>query len=707
MPDSPRRDRPGETPGTAASLVDFLVCLIATAAWTACALPRLLTHLRDAYDAQFQAWEIAWVRHALVHPPARIFDANIFAPARNALAFTEPLIGYGLAGLPLGFAGFSEAGVFNVLCLLGTAFSAWAISRLAVSHGAPRLPALLGAAAAALGAQTACAFGYVSFTVAGAIALVLVAWKRLRESGRWRVAFALGAAIAALGWFSLHLLAFGLAALSAIVALDVATKTETRRLALLTRLAAALALAGLLLAPLARHMLEARSEYGFQRDEAESRLYSAAPRDWLTTTSFNPGQAFLKWRSDSERSLYPGTAALLLSAAGILGLLLTRKNGGLVASGALLAGLGIVGSFGPAGPVVPALKIVFPFVFSGIRAFTRFGCIAQIGFGLLAGAGCAALLERARSRGARAVLAAAFAVGIAADVRQTVRFGFRPELPHPPVEEFLARSDTGGSILHLPLTHSPGDVRWAFSSLAHFKPIVNGYASYLPRRNQELAATLASEKIPEATLSLLAGWPVGALVVHEHALPLDRLRPTMELAAAGLRKGALDGPRRFDHRGGDDWVFFFRSTSARRPAPAADGAAETDQALFLEHAAAAPHFGRFEDTQFPASIDEPAPGRVVHGELRVRGWSQTPEAPGEIVEIRIDRDARARASFARTPRPDVAAVLPALGSCAEAGYEARFPMLPGDDGAHDLRVMFRAADGRMRTIHLEFEWAPP
>ena len=199
MPESPRRDRPGGTPGRAASFVDFLVCLIVTAAWAARALPAFGTHLRDAYDAQFQAWEIAWVRHAIVHAPAHVFDANIFAPARNALAFTEPLIGYGLLGLPLGLAGLAHAGVSNVLCLLGTAFSVWAISRLAVSHGVPRLPALLGAVAAALGAQTACAFGYVSFVVGGGIALVLVAWKRLRESGRWPVAFALGAAIAALG----------------------------------------------------------------------------------------------------------------------------------------------------------------------------------------------------------------------------------------------------------------------------------------------------------------------------------------------------------------------------------------------------------------------------------------------------------------------------------------------------------------------------
>ena len=90
----------------------------------------------------------------------------------------------------------------------------------------------------------------------------------------------------------------------------------------------------------------------------------------------------------------------------------------------------------------------------------------------------------------------------------------------------------------------------------------------------------------------------------------------------------------------------------------------------------------------------------------MRGWSQTPGARSEIVEIRIDRDRRASLSFTRTPRPDVAAVLPALGSCTEAGYEARFAMLPGDDGAHDLHVVFRSADGRMRMISRAFEWAP-
>ena len=688
--------------------IDFVVCLCVTAAWAAGVLPRLGTHLRDTYDAQFHAWAVAWTGHALVHAPLRVFDANIFAPFPNTLAFTEPLVGYGLFGLPLGLAGLSPVGVFNVLCLLGTAFSLWGISRLAIAHGAPRAPALLGATAAALGASAASNLGYISFVAFGGISLSLVAWKSLRETGRWGAAVTLGAALAGLGWFSLQLFAFGLAALAVIIAADALTRPETRRLALLTKLAASLALAASLLAPLAIHMLEARRDHGFKREDAESRRYSASPRDWLTTTNENPGQAFLQRRSDSERSLYPGTAALLLSALGLLAFLGTKKHGGLVTAGALLAGLGIAGSFGPAGPVVPVLKVVFPFVFSGIRAFTRFAMVAQIGFGLLAAAGGAALLDRARARGIRIALAAALALGVALDVRHTVRFEARPEWPASPVERFLARLDTGGPILHLPLYHSPGDARWVFSSLAHFKPIVNGYASYVPRRSQELAETLAEEKIPESTLARLEAWPVGTLVVHEHALPLERLEPTLAFLAQAVRTSALLAPLHFDHRGGDDWVFSLVSSRGH----SAPSATEKEARLFLEHADAYPPIGHFEESDFPASIDEPAEGQVVRGALSVRGWSQapganaTPAAAAEIVEIRIDRDRRTRISFARTPRPDVAAALPALGSCAEAGYAAVFPMLPGDDGRHALRVVFRAADGRIRTLSRTFEWLP-
>ncbi|MBK9062404.1 MAG: hypothetical protein IPL89_04290 [Acidobacteria bacterium] len=689
---------PVRAPGARGAFADFAVCCLAATAWAAFALPRVLTHLRDGYDAPLQAWQLAWVRHALNGAGTSLFDANIFAPARNTLAFTEPLVGYGVAGVPLAAAGLPVVGVFNVLCLLGIAFSVWATARLAVAYGSPRLPALLGAAAAGLGAETACGFGYVSFVAAGGIPLALLAWKSVREKGRPAAVLALGASLGGLGWFSLHLFAFALVALGGVVLLDLLTGRSARRPAALGKLASALALALVLLLPLAVHMIEARRDNDFRRSDAEAALFSAAPADWLATTDSNPGQAFLTRRSGSEKALYPGTASLALGALAIVALLWRRRPSGLVSTGVVLVAVSFAGSLGPGGPLIPALKALAPPLFGGIRAFARFGAVSQVGFGLLAAAGCSILLERLASPAGRAAAALALGAGIAVDVRQTVRFGFRPEVPAPPVEEFLTRIETGGPILHLPLFHSPSDARWVFASLAHFKPIVNGNASYVPRRNVEFAEALAVAPIPESLLDTLAAWPTGVVVVHEHALPLRRLAPTLDFMEAGMRAGIFDSPKRLDHAGGDDWIFFVR----RGPGPAAAGDTES----FRRHAAAAPRVPSSEDHGFPASIDVPAEGAVVRGALDVTGWSQTPEGPGEIVEFRVDQDRRSPSAFTRTPRRDVAAAIPGLGSCGTAGYEARLAPLPGDAASHVLRVVFRAPDGRVRTLERAFEWLP-
>ena len=43
-------------------------------------------------DAQLNAWIVPWIAHAIGTRPASIFDGNIFAPERNTLAYSEPLI---------------------------------------------------------------------------------------------------------------------------------------------------------------------------------------------------------------------------------------------------------------------------------------------------------------------------------------------------------------------------------------------------------------------------------------------------------------------------------------------------------------------------------------------------------------------------------------------------------------------------------------
>ena len=49
-------------------------------------------------DARVSVWNVAWVAHALLTDPGDLFDANIFHPHRNTLAFSEA----NLAALPGG-----------------------------------------------------------------------------------------------------------------------------------------------------------------------------------------------------------------------------------------------------------------------------------------------------------------------------------------------------------------------------------------------------------------------------------------------------------------------------------------------------------------------------------------------------------------------------------------------------------------------------
>jgi len=241
--------------------------------------------------------------------------------------------------------------------------------------------------------------------------------------------------------------------------------------------------------------------------------------------------------------------------------------------------------------------------------------------------------------------------------------------------------------------------------------MVNGTMSYLPARNRELLARLGpgATAAPPGTLAFLEDWPAAAIVLHEHAMALDRLHAARAFLADGLRDGRLSPPLRFPHRGAEDWLFGVvkvRGASAWGVdvEPGQDGAANARAFLALA-ASAAPAASR-EDPSIPASIDEPAGGALVRGRLLVRGWAQTERGPAEVLDVTIDGDRRAPAEARRTPRPDVASALPRLGDCREAGYERAYAFLPGDDGSHDLRVTLRAVDGRVRTLDRVFRWTP-
>ena len=71
-----------------------LVFLVMTVFKTYPLIVHFNTHIpSDPGDPLFVAWILAWDFHALTSDPGSLFNANIFYPVENALAFSENMLG--------------------------------------------------------------------------------------------------------------------------------------------------------------------------------------------------------------------------------------------------------------------------------------------------------------------------------------------------------------------------------------------------------------------------------------------------------------------------------------------------------------------------------------------------------------------------------------------------------------------------------------
>jgi hypothetical protein len=114
----------------------------------------------------------------------------------------------------------------------------------------------------------------------------------------------------------------------------------------------------------------------------------------------------------------------------------------------------------------------------------------------------------------------------------------------------------------------------------------------------------------------------------------------------------------------------------------------------------------WEDPSLTGSLDDPAEGATVRGELKVRGWARIPGKDLHVTVL-IDGKERPFATSARPERRDLQRAVPSLGDCASAGYEFTYAFSPENAGVHKIQVLFRTHDGRERHYPAQwFIWNP-
>lgn len=494
-------------------------------------------------DSPLNAWILTWALHALTHFPMRLFQANIFYPASDALAFSDTLLGNQVLFAPVYAATGNPVLGYNVTLLGAFVLNGLSLALLARSITGQALPALV--------AGFVYAFAPVRFPHLFHLQLQSAWWTPLaflavdawlREPRMSRMA---GAVLAV--WCQFLSSAYlGLMLAVLLGPYTVWRGWPDRHRLLTARALRHLTLAGLLgtilFLPVAIPYLRSQAQWGHERGLGDQLHYSAQPASFLAADETNRlygdlTRPFRRQYAPWETTLFVGLVPLGLAA---LGLIPWQRGGTAEGTGParlprgylLVAGLGALLSLGPiliwgdepAQWPMPYLAL-FLWVpgFPGMRVPARFFLIALVPLAILAGVGTARLLTwiRQRRQGGAIVaagLAAALLAGISVESVHTPIRLQRVQVLHEdePVSAWLADAAKSGAILEIPFSPSdpvPEALRM-LRSTRHWAPMVNGYSGFRPGSYFELAAMVNGQGFSDPVLEALEALGVRTLVVH-------------------------------------------------------------------------------------------------------------------------------------------------------------------------------------------------
>lgn len=298
-----------------------LFSLVATVLSTWPQAARMASGLGDLWDAKLNAWIFHWDFHQAFRDPIHLFDANIFHPARYALAFSENLFGAALFGFPFFAAGASTLFVYNLLFLLGmflSALAAWALARDVTSD--PWASLLAGVVFAFVPWRLA-QIPHVQYQWGAFLALLLLFLLRWLDRGRRRdlVLFAVFFAWNAIT--NVHYAIFSGILLAVVLAWEALTGDDPALRRRIRQTVAATAIAAAIVTPFYVPYAKAAKLYGMRRSIGEMRFYSARPSALLVAGPQNKLWAPLTQRfARPEAEMFPGVVPFALAAYAVVAL---------------------------------------------------------------------------------------------------------------------------------------------------------------------------------------------------------------------------------------------------------------------------------------------------------------------------------------------------------------------------------------------------
>jgi hypothetical protein len=426
-------------------------------------------------DPRFSMWRLAWIAHALATNPRGLFDANIFHPATNTLAYSDATLLEGLLAAPFLSWGGAPALVYNIELLGAIALSGLAMFVLARRLTGSPHAAIVAAAIFAMAPFRVEHFVHLELQWTMWMPLTWWAVHRAFETGTWRRGVLAGVML----WLQvISCVYYGvfLGMLVAVLVVAIAAMEPRRSLGGLAAMTLAAATTAVLTLPYLRPYVKAARALG-PRSPWEIEHYSAKLTSYLAAPSMNYvwGWTDALFGGDEAR-LFPGLIACVLAAAAVA----ARPRRHVIAYG-VLAVVAIDLSLGPHGILYPFL-VSHIAVLKGLRSLARFGILSAAAIAVLAALGFTVLEARLADPARRLAVTLAVIVLMCAEYANR-NMPLRPEIK--PADVPLARmlrSAPPGPIIELPLPSPsalPGpDADYEYWSTGHWHPLVNGYSGY-------------------------------------------------------------------------------------------------------------------------------------------------------------------------------------------------------------------------------------
>ena len=443
-------------------------------------------------DARLIIWTLAWDNHALIDRVGSLFDANIFYPAPNALAYSEHLFGISLFTLPLYAATRNPVLAYNILWLLSYVLAALTAHYVAWRHTRDHLASFVAGLAFAF-----CFFrmhhghGHLHMIWSFWIPLSLVAMERWVARPAWRrlSVFVVIVALQALASWYQAVMVFVADALffGWLLFVERAGRENRVRIAVQAIAGAIVALA--IVWPFARHyyVLSSGGPVEAARGGADLAGYLVPPENtflgqWILARGIK-GPRWI-W---GELTLYLGWITLALAAIGAIGSV-TRRDA-IATRLRFFAALGVLAAALAMGPwpseVASNAWSISPFGLlariPGVSLFrvpARFAELVTLALAVLAAGGCATIHARF-GRAGRLITIVAIPLLLAESYVVQFPGGAPQPLPPPAVYRFIATLPPGAVVSFPDYAGGPewfAEADYQYFSTAHWHPIANGYS---------------------------------------------------------------------------------------------------------------------------------------------------------------------------------------------------------------------------------------